>query len=131
MSELKLFFINPPNNEKLERDFQTLLELQPQTTIHPIKIGWNMAMRYVQQWNIGFVLDGPHDDPDACPSWYDGCNCGLVKRMAADITKLKAALEREIAQCPDCEGSGVYSPMGDGDDCYRCKPSRDALKEVQ
>jgi hypothetical protein len=121
MSELKLFFINPPNNEKLERDFQTLLEYRAQTTQNPIKVGWDMAINYVERWNVLFSISGPHTDPDACPSWYDGCNCGLVKRMQADIDKLKAALEREVRQCPDCEGV----------DCARCSHARTVLKEVQ
>lgn len=41
---------------------------------------------------LSFAMDGPHGDPDECPTWYDGCNCGIVMRLQAQVAGMRDAL---------------------------------------
>ncbi len=38
---------------------------------------------------IQFCMVGAHTKPEECPTWYDQCNCGIVKRLEQSNAKLK------------------------------------------
>lgn len=33
-------------------------------------------------------MAGPHRDSNLCPTWYDGCNCGIVMRVQDRLAEL-------------------------------------------
>jgi DNA repair exonuclease SbcCD ATPase subunit len=47
---------------------------------------------------ITFAMEGPHTRENDCPTWYDGCNCGIVQRLQAQLAEKDAALRIATAQ---------------------------------
>ena len=48
------------------------------------------------QHGIGEGITRPHDGPERCPTYYDGCNC-TVKTLVHNIKRAKRA-ERRVAE---------------------------------
>ena len=88
---------------------RTLLDVQVE------RDSLRIQLKQAQQ-GVGEGITRPHDGPEGCPTYYDGCNC-TVEVLAHNIERAKRAerraaeLEAENAQLVRfiCESGGIVN----------------------